>query len=511
MAAIQLLPSTNWDGVHFVRDLIKSKKPGFARVQAAWLFPDGDITDFTNIRRRLWIRVPIALNKRRAYNLEDLETEMWMNLNRVATGPTSDIDRNSVLVDRFPFDKPHPLEFAFYVLVADQSTSGPYVYPENGIINRWLPDLPQPWRGNVIVFKRGKGHGHPIINISEQDTTFVEAIVKRVIRDGLQTWNHLMPSLRSNRLMGRRAAALIVWRVPELYEMIVKCMTLITLAHFRAVSKASKEDVHEILGRRVVLYTSPFFPRAVAHSAFMDLINELESIIVGSVPLCAMSMPLRPDCPDNLNVIATFNTFARWMHAMLYLFNFYVLFEGDCDGPYRLAGYRFIRFKHPDLMNTVTITFSNLPDLWELEFSAPNSCQWNVITGRTLICPTVNGTSLREGVIGCWARHQHFSANHPPMMNTLTKITASLDVDFVLYEDTDDWQKPCGWLCPGRWRYARACEGVGCWSWGGVQGRFEETDTIMNRFALSSFKWSLGDTCLNVHCGFSARGSLVEH
>ncbi|KAJ7032839.1 hypothetical protein C8F04DRAFT_1184540 [Mycena alexandri] len=243
----------------------------------------------------------------------------------------------------------------------------------------------------------------------------------------------------------------------------------------------------------------------------MDLLTDLKSVIAGSVPLCVMAMPLRPPCPDDLNVLAPCNTFARWMHAMRYRFNFAVLLEGDCEGPYRLAGWRFVRFKHQALCNTVTITFSNLPELWELWFSAPNTLQWNLIAGRTLICPTLNGTSLAEGLMGRWASDQHLSINHPPMKNNLTKVPPALVNHFNLFENTDEWDKQCGWLCPGRWRYARDHEGVGCWTWGGMHKDFDEIDTILRRFSQSAFKWSLGNTCLNVHCSLSSRGALMAN
>jgi hypothetical protein len=47
------------------------------------------------------------------------------------------------------------------------------------MISAWIPELPVPWHGNVLVFKRGKGKGNPIINIVDADGALVEVILKR--------------------------------------------------------------------------------------------------------------------------------------------------------------------------------------------------------------------------------------------------------------------------------------------------------------------------------------------
>ncbi|KAJ6475030.1 hypothetical protein C8R47DRAFT_701306, partial [Mycena vitilis] len=175
-----LLAPVSWDNVHFVRNAIKFCQPAFARRQAAWLFPDGNL-----IGRRLWVRVPVTRGLRRAYRIEQLEFDMWLNCGRSGAVPTTDGEHNTLLVERFPFDEPVDLEFAYWIVVTDQRTWGPNVHPVNALINGLVPGLALPWRGNVLVFKRGKGKGHPVINISDNETTFVEAIIKRVIRDGL--------------------------------------------------------------------------------------------------------------------------------------------------------------------------------------------------------------------------------------------------------------------------------------------------------------------------------------
>ncbi|KAJ7741063.1 hypothetical protein B0H16DRAFT_1728703 [Mycena metata] len=174
VAPLPTIPAMGWDFIHFVRNTLNAVRPVFVRRQAAWLFPDG-----SDINRRVWIRVPVAQGKTRAYHPSELETGFWLNCGRGNNAPVSDSATNCILVQRFPFDEPIDLEYGFFVVVTDQDTDGPSVHPVNELVTRLVPDRPQAWRGNLIVFKRGKGKGKPIINISDRDSTFVEAVIKR--------------------------------------------------------------------------------------------------------------------------------------------------------------------------------------------------------------------------------------------------------------------------------------------------------------------------------------------
>ncbi|KAJ7858198.1 hypothetical protein B0H13DRAFT_1901964 [Mycena leptocephala] len=497
MAGLQLMPNLSWTHIHFVRNVIKFMRPPFSRKQYGWLFPDGD-----QIKRRVWVGVPVILGRTRAFHLEELETDIWMDGGRGGNGPTSDITRNSILVDRFPFDEPCPLEYAFYILVADQRTTGPDVHPVNELVTSWIPELAVPWRGNVLVFKRGKGKGNPIISINDRDSTFVEAIIKRVIRDGsVGKQRAVFPvvTLTMRYLTRAKTAALTpvkpssperVWSIDELHKLILNSMSLATLVHYRTISKVQRAEVTALFWNRVFLYTSPFFQDSKAHTVFMDLLQTLNSLIVGSVPLAVLSVSSNADCPDNLNVIASYLTYARWYHAMLYTFHFSVEFEGNCEGPYEVVGYRFIRFSNPSVPGKyITITFSNQPDIFELWFSAPNTLQWNAIAGHTLICPNIEATSDLEAVRGWWIRNKAHSMFRAPIPNL--PIASPFPNIVNLDGDTDQWTKPCGWLCPGTWRLARGLQGIGHWAWGGMSKNDITEERVL---------WALNriSTCLSI-------------
>ncbi|KAJ7214777.1 hypothetical protein C8J57DRAFT_1732641 [Mycena rebaudengoi] len=149
------------------------------RTHWGWVFPDGDGN------ARSWARVPVIAGLDKAHTTDDLETELWISCGRDGGVASYDLDRNTVKVDRFPFDEPRPLPNAFSLIISSQHVAGPNVQPINRLICRLIPDLPVPWRGNVLVIKHGATKNKPFINLTREDTALVEAIVKRVLRDGL--------------------------------------------------------------------------------------------------------------------------------------------------------------------------------------------------------------------------------------------------------------------------------------------------------------------------------------
>ncbi|KAJ7084465.1 hypothetical protein B0H15DRAFT_951666 [Mycena belliarum] len=135
MATSQVMDDMDWDYVTGVRDAIKTANPPFQRSQWGWLYPDGN-----SVNHRLWVRVA---------------TEAWIDGGRGGRASTDDVAVSTYFVQRFPFDEPRDLDYGFYVCAADQRVTGPDVHPVNNLINALVPDLVAPWRGNVLVLKRG--------------------------------------------------------------------------------------------------------------------------------------------------------------------------------------------------------------------------------------------------------------------------------------------------------------------------------------------------------------------
>ncbi|KAJ7273857.1 hypothetical protein C8J57DRAFT_1505979 [Mycena rebaudengoi] len=174
------VPVMDWVIIHRVRDAIKSASPVFARKQSAFLFPDGD-----QVNRRLWVRVPVLRGFRRAACASEMDTDRFIDCCRGGSSAATNLENTVIMIKHFPFDEPVDLVNAFTIVVAPQRNAGPRVYPVNQLITCLMPGRVRPWRGNVLVFKHGTTKSQSIINISEEDLTFVKAIIMRVLCDGL--------------------------------------------------------------------------------------------------------------------------------------------------------------------------------------------------------------------------------------------------------------------------------------------------------------------------------------
>jgi hypothetical protein len=129
--------------------------------------------------QRFWVKVPVIHGLTRARKITELETDMWIDAARGGFEGTSDASVTSVRIDRFPFNEPCDLKHSYSIVVANQDRHGLFLYPENTLINKLVPDLLQPWRGNVLIFKHGSTESKAIVNITDDDVMLAEAILKR--------------------------------------------------------------------------------------------------------------------------------------------------------------------------------------------------------------------------------------------------------------------------------------------------------------------------------------------
>ena len=155
-----------------------------------------------------------------------------------------------------------------------------------------------------------------------------------------------LQSPMSRRVSQLLDAATTVLQTAELLLMVLGLLSLTDLVKLRRVSKPLQAAVQAALQSRVYIYTSPFFPTVTARDGLLSALNKFSSLIVGSVPLAALSMPSRPPPPDNLNIISTFPYRSRWFCELTVFLGFTVAHDGVCTGPYEEVGYRFIRFVH---------------------------------------------------------------------------------------------------------------------------------------------------------------------
>ncbi|KAJ7331504.1 hypothetical protein DFH08DRAFT_814824 [Mycena albidolilacea] len=155
-----LLPDMDYDGISETRERIEKHTPERPRLQTCLLYPDG-----TRLHQRYWVKVPVVHGLKRAQKITELEADMWIDRGRGGFEGTNDASLTSIRIDRINTDSLYTPE------TASSGTSS--------------PGLLEPWRGNVLVFKHGSTASKAIVNITDEAVAFVEAILKRVLRDDL--------------------------------------------------------------------------------------------------------------------------------------------------------------------------------------------------------------------------------------------------------------------------------------------------------------------------------------
>ncbi|KAJ7724237.1 hypothetical protein B0H16DRAFT_1736840 [Mycena metata] len=165
------LPGMQW---HYVISTRQHIELIGRKTVTAILIPDG-----TDLDRWAWVRVPLLFDLRRANCVDDVDTEIWLDACRGSASATSDLTGRSFQINRFPTNEPHDLPHSFTIVVTPQHTEGTNVHPINHHINRLVPDLKEPWRGNVLVFRHGKTAAKSIVNMEEKNWTAIEMIIAR--------------------------------------------------------------------------------------------------------------------------------------------------------------------------------------------------------------------------------------------------------------------------------------------------------------------------------------------
>ncbi|KAJ7752673.1 hypothetical protein B0H16DRAFT_1723595 [Mycena metata] len=299
------LPHMDWPFIVFTRDRIEDEHRLGRKTVTAILIPDGMLLD-----KWVWVRVPLLFDLRRAQHVDDVDTEMWLDAGRGGASATSDLTRRSFQIDRFPLDEPQDLRNSFSIVVTPQHTTGHNIYPINQMINRLVPDLKEPWRGNVLVFRHGKTAAKSLVNMEEKNFTAIEMIVAR----------------RSTRF--RAPPPHDFWSFGDVVLYMLRYLTLAQVARFATIDKQCNEYAKSYMRGRITRYVSPFWATPVPRGAspfdrplllgrFFLVLRVTQSWIVGSVPLAVASFLSDVPHPDNLNIITSRGNIATWITFMV--------------------------------------------------------------------------------------------------------------------------------------------------------------------------------------------------
>ncbi|KAJ7033484.1 hypothetical protein C8F04DRAFT_1184176 [Mycena alexandri] len=522
-----VLPEMDWPFVVFTRARIELEHTVGRKTVTAILIPDG-----LNLEKWVWVRVPLLFDLRRANHVDDVDTEMWFDAGRGGGSATSDLTRRSFHIDRFPTDEPHDLSNSFSIVVSPQHTEGPNVHPINHLINRLVPDLKEPWRGNVLVFRHGKTAAKSLINMEEKNFTAIEMIVARSI-EITETFNALASAVytflkrsfnvysieiplakmrprRSTRTRTRLPHAF--WSFGDVVLYMLQYFTLVQVAHFGAIDKQSNEYAKTYMRGRITRYISPFLPAPSPSGAspcdkplllrrFFQAMDITKSWVVGSIALAIASFLSDPAPPNNLNLITSRRKIGIWIQFMLNEGHFQLRHRQWSSGPYADAGRLVLIFTHPAIKKLyITITATAAPNLGALFFATPNTDGLIAIAPHSIITPVPENVCEQRHLRG-WRRDVRTlePVNDDATHRSRARFPGATSLDF----STASWNRPCGSSCPGVWHDTHALQGWAQFSWGGVDGLDWKPDSALTLIGRSRLRYRYG-FAYNLNCASTA-------
>ncbi|KAJ7671031.1 hypothetical protein B0H17DRAFT_1141671 [Mycena rosella] len=539
------VPPMQWHHVTFTRSQIDlagdvsttvdSSWVGLSRFQddshtvLAWLIADG-----SQLQKRVWVRVPLHQGVTRATTIDDVDTEVWFDTGRGIALSTSNLTGRTIQVDRFPLDTPHDLEHSFTFVFVSQRQAGPHIHQLNQTINSLVPDLPHPWRGNVLVFRHGKTAKKVLVNVEEQywagvtwmisTSVIVHLLLLSPLTQPLVVSSRRSPAFhngyegkpvglpflfRMHKLdnapdLSERPTTLTddsmrglltnftptdeFWRTNDVLLYTLRFLSLIQLLKFATVDHKAELFTKLYLKGRITRYTSPFFPITrverdgtnLTLTRFFHVLETTRSWIVGSVSLAAVSVLSDVAQPDNLNIITMHSSLSEWMCFLIRECGFVVARDAVPSGAYELASRRFITFKHSEkrgLRLTVTTAYGR--DLGELFFVAPNTDQRIAIAAYQIITPYLQAVSDQEHVAGLRPRCAVYPGTPTMIPGSSYRSFSPFPGATTLVMDTAAFGRPCGATCTGRWRFARGLKAIARIKWGGIDGLDEYLDEML--------------------------------
>ncbi|KAJ7831810.1 hypothetical protein B0H13DRAFT_2371262 [Mycena leptocephala] len=481
------IPPMAWDLVTFTREQIKLEQTDNSKTVKALLMPDG-----ISITGWVWVRVPLHQGVQRAFDVDEVDTDVWLDAGRGIGRASSDLTNRSFQIDRYPLDEPRDLVYSYTIVVASQHTEGPDVHPINHNIARLVPDLDVPWRGNVLVFRHGKSASKVLINVEEKNCTAIEWIVSTPLPHPF-------------------------WSTADVVLYMLQFLSLVNLVKFSHTDKLCQLYAKTLIKGRITRYTSPFFTKNVAlhpsvsraptmFTRFFQTLEDTRSWVVGSVALAAASVLSDAPCPTNLNVITHERQLGTWVRFMVGESGFHVGKRGWSSGPYVAAGGLVFEFTHARI-RTYSVVISTTRDrsLGEMFFASPNTDQLVAIAAYELITPVLYNVSEQQHLKG-WRSNIHRGPSLPIIpVHPAYRDTPRFPGVTTLDADTSSWSHPCGWSCPGVWRSACGLDGIAHIKWGGLDDLDEYTDPTLLELGRGRMTFRFGVRCENPLCNKSPK------
>ncbi|KAF8143036.1 hypothetical protein K438DRAFT_1994318 [Mycena galopus ATCC 62051] len=421
----------------------------WTRFQWGRLYADG-----SKIHTPVWAKVPVAHGIHVARKATKMESEVWIDADRGGYEGSINGALTSVRVDVLG---PVQLEHSFTVVVAKQTVDGLLFYPQNRWVNKHLPDLPNSWRGNILVLKHGKTAEKRIIHMRPEDFALVDLIVKHSSRCLIvgQIANKTRAARRLRATVAQpvpnvvNPASETFFRTDELRRLALSYLPLLALFTYARASQFTRGDVMGIACERIMHYVKPFF-------------GPTNHVPIGSVALAVLSFGADIDIPSNLNLVSSAATEESWVAVMCGTMGFTLQSSGACKGYYATLGKSLLVFKHVDVLGkAVSVTITKGENFIEFFLHARSTLKTNAVTAHELVLDT-----------GPYPR-------------------SPFPQDIVLHDFSKSFAHACGSACPAMPRWSTNAAGIGHWAWAGVGNLEWEEDPVLQIMTTSDVKYLL--------------------
>ncbi|KAF8215300.1 hypothetical protein K438DRAFT_1955278 [Mycena galopus ATCC 62051] len=471
------LREMDWATYRYVRQSMANNSGNWSRFQWGRLYADG-----AEIHTPMWAKVPVSHGLRVAHKATEMESEIWIDADRGGYEGTTNGALTTIRVDCLG---PVQLEHSFTVVVAKQAVDGLSFYPQNRWINKHVPNLPNGWRGNVLVLKHGKTADKRIIHMVPEDFALVDLVVKH----GPRCLIDIQFDDRQDKYDRRLRTAVVVanpasevfFRTDELRRLALSYLPLLALFTYAHASRFTRGDVMSIARERIMRYVKPFFAPANHIPSLFYAMENNRAWIVGSVALAVLSFGADVGVPCNLNLISSSATEESWISVMCDVLGFSLRSSSPCKGYYASLGKHFLVFKHADVPEkSVTITIARAESIVELFLQSRTTLKANAVTAHELVAVYPDLTSNFEGLVGMTHRLDSRLYPRSPFPRYIT-----------LYDYSECMGRPCGSACPAVPRRSTNTAGIGHWAWAGIGNLEWEEDPVLRDMATSDVKYLL--------------------
>ncbi|KAJ7119810.1 hypothetical protein C8R44DRAFT_878202 [Mycena epipterygia] len=183
-----MIGHTDAQTIAATHDLMDDSEPAYPGFFKALLIA----TNSTGYRL---VRVPVRhgaqIRAGQTSIIEDMDFTVWIDPGSSTAASSLDLDELTYTVHRFPRDSLITLINPYTVVVAPQGFNLAVAegdrHPINRVVNRNLPGLQLPWRGNILVIKHGASSSQgrsAVVDMSMAETALARLIALRTIEEG---------------------------------------------------------------------------------------------------------------------------------------------------------------------------------------------------------------------------------------------------------------------------------------------------------------------------------------